>query len=935
MDELRYLRILGAAQHNLKSVNLDVPKNSLVVFTGVSGSGKSSMAFDTIFAEGQRRYIESLSAYARQFLGQIERPRFERISGLAPTVAIEQKSASSNPRSTVGTVTEVVDYLRVLFARLGEQRCHQCGAGVESRSAQEIVTRISGLPEGSRVVLSVPLVTRRKGRHEELFKDLLAQGFMRFVIDGELYRLDEVPNLDKARPHDISVVVDRVQVKASGTPRLADSVETCLKVGKGMMTVQVEEQAPIFFSEKLYCPVCDLSLPEPSPQLFSFNNPHGACPTCKGLGETLTPDPARIVPKPEISVNGGAIALWASFRMSPDSWTREIVSQLARYHGMDLDQPFGEMPKAHQDIILWGSTEGVPAKMLRRNGPPVEAISFEGVANTIERRLHETQSEAMRRFYAGFMASRPCRDCEGTRLRPEARSVFLGGHSITDMCRMTVDRLVPIMDSLPVEGHRREIARVPLREVAGRLGFLLKVGLGYMTLERSAESLSGGEAQRIRLAGQLGTELSGVIYVLDEPSIGLHARDNGRLIETLKGLRDLGNSVVVVEHDRETMESADYLVDFGPGAGRKGGEVVFSGLPADILKCPESLTGAYLSGRRQMPVPPTRRSPKGWIEIKGARQNNLKGIDVRFPLGVFCTVTGVSGAGKSSLITETLKPALLRHFYSSTAEVGQHDRLLGLEQLDKVISIDQKPIGRTPRSNPATYTKVFDHIREVFAQTREARAFGYGAGRFSFNVKGGRCERCQGAGVLRVEMHFLPDVFVTCPVCEGKRFNDATLRVRFRDHDIHQILEATVEEAAELFSAFGPVRKVLQTLMDVGLGYIQLGQSSTTLSGGEAQRIKLSRELAKSETGRTLYLLDEPTSGLHFEDIRRLLGVIDRLVDKGNTVLVIEHNLDVVRASDFVLDVGPEGGDKGGRLVGFGTPEELPSCKESITGRFL
>jgi len=928
------IRIHGAAQHNLKGIDLEIPKDSLVVFSGVSGSGKSSLAFDTIFAEGQRRYVESLSAYARQFLGQIERPRFERISGLAPTVAIQQKTASSNPRSTVGTVTEVLDYMRILFARMGEQRCHQCGSEVGKQTAQEMVRHLMALDEGTDVLLMGPLVAHRKGEHRELFTDMLGRGFGRFLIDGEVLKLREAPPLDKTRRHDISVVVDRVRIRPGLQRRLTDSVETCLKVSDGRMTARVGDKDRAF-SEDLYCDNCRISLPELSPQLFSFNNPQGACPACNGLGSRFAVDPERVVPDPERSVDQGAISLWQSWRTAGDSWTREVVRHLAKGVGMDLSLPWKDMPPEHRDVLLFGTE----ARIMGRRVPWHETASdlrWEGVANTIMRRFHETQSDPMRRFYQSFFSTRPCVECGGARLRPESRAVTLAGRNITELSSLTVEDLLPILEGVPREGHNAEIARVPLRESVNRLRFLENVGLGYVTLERAAETLSGGESQRIRLASQLGTELTGVIYVLDEPSIGLHPRDNGRLVETLKHLRDIGNTVLVVEHDRDTIDAADHVVDFGPGAGLDGGEIVYSGDVPGLYHSKKSLTGGYLSKRLSVPVPETRREPRGLLRLTGASHNNLRGIDVDFPLGVFCVVTGVSGAGKSSLVDETLRPALLRHFHStSTAEPGRHEALRGLDLVDKVVSIDQKPIGRTPRSNPATYTKVWDLVRKLFAETREAKTYGFGPGRFSFNVKGGRCERCRGGGALRVEMHFLPDVFVTCPECGGGRFNDATLRVRYRGHTISDVLAMPVASAVDLFEPFRGIRRIMQTLMDVGLGYIRLGQPSPTLSGGEAQRIKLSRELARRDTGRTLYLLDEPTTGLHFEDVTRLLKVIQRLVEKGNTVLVVEHNLDVIRAADHLIDLGPEGGGRGGEVVACGTPEEVAAEPRSHTGRYL
>jgi excinuclease ABC subunit A len=821
-----FISVKGAREHNLQIGSLDVPKRQLVVFTGVSGSGKSSLAFDTLYAEGQRRYVESLSSYARQFLGQMEKPKYEHLRGLSPTIAIEQKSASSNPRSTVGTITEIYDYLRVLYARAGEQRCHQCGGPVSARSADEIVDELLGLPSGTKLTLLAPKAEHRKGAFADVLDDARKAGFARARIDGMIVRLEDVTQLDKLKKHTIELVVDRVTLDASARARLTDSVETALRAGGGRIRVLVDgEKEPRSYSESAGCPTCGVGVPELTPQLLSFNSPLGMCPTCHGLG-TLDVE-------------------------------YEVVYQ------------------------------------------------------------------------------EPCPRCEGLRLRPEARSVFVAGRSISDVGKMTVGEAAQHFRGLTLEGSKAVIAVEILKEVNARLGFLLDVGLDYLTLERAAGTLSGGEAQRIRLASQLGSELSGVMYVLDEPSIGLHQRDNLRLIATLRRLRDLGNSVIVVEHDQETIEAADWVIDFGPGAGRHGGRVVAQGTPRDLARDPASPTGRFLSGRDRIEVPASRRRPSGWIEIRGAKEHNLKEVDVRFPLGVLCAVTGVSGAGKSTLVNDILHPALKRVLHDVDVRVGAHQRIDGVEQIDKVIDIDQNPIGRTPRSNPATYTKCFDHIRELFAGTPEARAFGYTPGRFSFNVKGGRCEACEGDGVREVEMHFLPNVHVTCEVCKGKRYNEATLRVKWKGKNVAEVLSTTVAEALELFAAQPHVVHILRTLDDVGLGYLQLGQPATTLSGGEAQRIKLSRELAKRETGRTLYILDEPTTGLHFADVKRLLEVLDRLVAAGNSVIVIEHNLDVIKRADWVIDLGPEGGAGGGEIIAEGTPEQVARVARSHTGRFL
>lgn len=915
--------IRGAREHNLKGVDVTIPKRQFVVITGVSGSGKSSLAFDTLFAEGQRRYVESLSAYARQFLGQMEKPKYDSIRGLSPTIAIEQKTASSNPRSTVGTVTEIHDHLRVLFARAGVQHCHRCGKKVGRQSAQQIARALASLPDGTRLTLLAPVVRQRKGEHRDAMESLVSQGFVRARVDGKLLDLsEEIPSLEKKTKHDIAAVIDRIQLKGEVTERLTDSVESALRVGSGALIAQHGEVEEML-SEHNACVRCNLSFDDLSPQHFSFNSPLGFCASCNGLGTRPEMDPALIVPRGDLSIAQGAVVPWASAFQRAEGWTADQAQWVLKAFKIDEDTPWDKLTKAQRDAVMWGG-----------KGP--RGQEWEGVANQLLRRFQATTSEDMRQYYLRFLSDRPCPDCEGTRLRPERRAVRVHGQSIDTLARMPLGEAHAWLGALELHGAEAEIASELRKEILARMGFLLDVGLGYLTLDRGAATLSGGEGQRIRLASQIGSELTGVVYILDEPSIGLHPRDNGKLLGTLERLRDLGNTVVVVEHDEETLRRADWLIDFGPGAGDQGGRVVAAGPPATVEAVRESVTGAFLSGRRAIPTPATRRPGDGrFIEVLGAREHNLKGIDVRIPLGALVAVTGVSGAGKSTLVNRILLPALGRALHDAREPVGAHRAVKGLEHLDKVIAIDQRPIGRTPRSNPATYTKLFDPIREVFASTPEARAWGYGPGRFSFNVKGGRCEACGGDGLRTVEMHFLPDVYVTCEECNGRRFNDATLRVKYKGHSIADVLDLRVSEALEVFSVHREVTRALRTLMDVGVGYLQLGQPSPTLSGGEAQRIKLSRELAKVATGRTLYVLDEPTTGLHFADVERLLAVLQRLVDAGNTVLVIEHDLDVIRCADHVIDLGPEGGSAGGSLLATGTPEQVARDPRSYTGRFL
>jgi len=949
------ISIRGATEHNLRIDALEIPKKRLVVLTGVSGSGKSSLAFDTLYAEGQRRYVESLSAYARQFLGQMDKPRYESLRGLSPTIAIEQKSASANPRSTVGTVTEIYDHLRVLYARVGVQHCHLCGRPVAAQSAAEIAARILELPAETVVTLLAPVAHNRKGTFKEALEQAKKSGYSRARIDGTIHRLDEdgLPALSKKHKHSIDIVCDRITIRSEDADtrrRLHDSVEAALRLGDGTMIVCPEKKgdslAEYTVSEKRTCPDCNVAFPELEPQSFSFNSPLGMCPACTGLGTRMEMDPGLVIPDPQRSIRNGAIEPWASAMARGEGWVFNIISGLSEGFGIDLDVPWCRLPVQKQRLVLFGAGDRrVAVRWEGRHSTGSMNVRFEGILNTLMRRYQQTTSQQMREYYEQFLREAPCTDCEATRLRPESRAVYLkselgangsaGKYPLHEVCRMTVAEAATLFRDLALDGSRALIARELRKEINARLEFLLNVGLDYLTLDRAAATLSGGEAQRIRLASQLGSELSGVMYVLDEPSIGLHQRDNRRLIDTLKRLRDQGNTVLVVEHDAETILEADWVVDFGPGAGRCGGQAVFNGPPAALLSDLKSMTGAFLSGRERIEVPAARRQPSGWLTVRGARSHNLKDIDVRFPVGVLCAVTGVSGAGKSSLVNGILRPALMQRLHGSREPVGAHRAIDGLDLLDKVIAIDQQPIGRTPRSNPATYTKAFDFIRDLFAELPEARAYGYKPGRFSFNVKGGRCEACEGDGVKRVAMHFLADVYVPCEVCHGRRYNEATLRVRYRERSIADVLETPIAEAAELFASHPQLKQILRTLCDVGLGYLALGQPAPTLSGGEAQRVKLSRELCRRDTGRTLYVLDEPTTGLHFEDIRRLLAVLDRLVSAGNTVLVIEHNLDVIKCADWIIDMGPEGGERGGRVVAAGAPEAVAGATASYTGEYL
>src|SRR4051812_4674315 len=926
--------IHGAREHNLRDVTVRMPRGAFVCITGLSGSGKSSLAFDTLYAEGQRRYVESLSAYARQFLGQMDKPDVDSIEGLSPAISIDQKTTSRNPRSTVGTVTEVHDYLRLLFARIGRPHCPICGRPIAGQSAEQIVDQVLALPEGTRFTIEAPLVRGRKGEHRDVLESLRGEGFTRVRVDGETLLLDEVPALDKKFKHDIAAVVDRLVMKDDLRARLSDSTETALRIGDGLVEVREVDGPVLTYSEKFACPEHGVSLAELAPRTFSFNSPHGACPACTGLGATLEVDPELVVPDPVLSIRDGALAPW---NVSGSSFFEQVLEAIADRWEVPLDEPWGELSEEHRGLYLNGTgSERVYVTYKNRYGRKRSYMTaFEGVVANLQRRYRETQSQLQKERIETFMSMRPCSTCGGARLRPEALAVTVGGHNIDYISRRAVHEALAYFRELELTDTERLIADRVIREIRERLTFLDDVGVGYLSLDRAARTLSGGEAQRIRLATQIGASLVGVLYILDEPSIGLHQRDNARLIATLERLRDLGNTVIVVEHDGGTMRAADHLVDLGPGAGEHGGRLVAEGTADQVAKVPESLTGQFLAGRRRIEVPTRRRRPQGNVLIEGASQHNLQDIDVKIPLGVFCCVTGVSGSGKSTLVNEVLYKAVANRLHRVKQRPGAHKRISGLEQLDKIISVDQSPIGRTPRSNPATYIGLFDQIRDLFSRTQEARARGYKAGRFSFNVKGGRCEVCRGDGQIKIEMHFLPDVYVPCEQCHGKRYNRETLEIRFKGRNIADVLDMPVEEAVEFFAHIPKIRRRLEALNDVGLGYIRLGQPATTLSGGEAQRVKLASELCKVATGRTLYILDEPTTGLHFADIQRLLEVLHRLVDAGNSVVVIEHNLDVIKTADRIIDMGPEGGEEGGRLVASGTPEEVAAIEGSYTGRFL
>ena len=933
----QYITIKGAKEHNLKNIDIKIPRDELVVLTGLSGSGKSSLAFDTIYAEGRRRYMESLSSYARQFLGQAEKPDVEKIEGLSPAISIDQKSTNRNPRSTVGTVTEIYDYFRLLYARIGIPHCPKCGKEIKRQTVDQMVDAVMELPEGTKIQLLAPVIRGRKGRHEKVLAQAKRSGYVRVIVDGSLYDLSEEITLDKNKKHDISIVVDRLVVKKGIERRLNDSIEAVMKLAEGIMVVDVIGGKPINMSSSFSCPDCGISIDEIEPRSFSFNNPFGACPTCFGLGYKMEFDVDLMIPDQNLSIADGAITVlgWQSCT-DKKSYTRAILDALAEEYNFDLNTPFNQMTEEARNIILHG-TNGHEVKVHYKGqrGEGIYDVAFEGLIRNVQRRYREAGSESMKEEYETFMTITPCDVCEGQRLKKESLAVTVAGKNIYEITTMSIDKLVEFLDNMELTERQQFIGGGILKEIKARLNFLMDVGLNYLALYRPTGTLSGGEAQRIRLATQIGSGLVGVAYILDEPSIGLHQRDNDKLIATLKHLRDLGNTLIVVEHDEDTMLAADHIVDIGPGAGENGGEVIAQGTAAQIMKNKKSITGAYLSGRIKIPVPEKRKEPTGWITVKGARQNNLKNIDVAFPLGVMTCVTGVSGSGKSSLVNEILYKHLAKELNRARMKSGAHDAIEGLEQLDKVINIDQSPIGRTPRSNPATYTGVFDMIRDLFAGTKEAKAKGYKKGRFSFNISGGRCEACKGDGIIKIEMHFLPDVYVPCEVCGGKRYNRETLEVTYKGKNIYDVLDMTVDEACNFFQNVPSILRKIETLKEVGLGYIRLGQPSTTLSGGEAQRVKLATELSRRSTGRTIYILDEPTTGLHFADVHKLVEILQRLSEGGNTVVVIEHNLEVIKTADYIIDIGPEGGDKGGTIVVAGTPEEVVQCKESYTGQYL
>ena len=936
-DSRQYIKIRGANEHNLKNVDVDIPRDKLVVLTGLSGSGKSSLAFDTIYAEGQRRYMESLSSYARQFLGQMEKPDVESIEGLSPAISIDQKSTNRNPRSTVGTVTEIYDYFRLLYARAGIPHCPKCGREIKKQTVDQMVEQVMAFPERTKIQLLAPVVRGRKGTHVKLLERARKSGYVRVRIDGNMYELSEEIKLDKNIKHNIEIVVDRLVVKEGIEQRLTDSIENVLNLAEGLMTVDVIGGEPVQFSESFSCPDCGISIEEIEPRSFSFNNPFGACPECFGLGYKMEFDEDLMIPDKRLSISEGAITVmgWQSCT-DKKSFTYAILDALSKEYGFSLDTPFEDYPKEVHDVLIHG-TNGKEVKVYYKGqrGEGVYDVAFEGLIRNVERRYRETSSETMKAEYEEFMNITPCSACKGQRLKPGALAVTVGDKNISELTGMSIEKLQTFLKELKLSNQQLLIGGQILKEINSRIQFLMDVGLNYLTLGRSTRTLSGGEAQRIRLATQIGSGLVGVAYILDEPSIGLHQRDNDKLLGTLKHLRDLGNSVIVVEHDEDTMREADFIVDIGPGAGEHGGEVVATGNAEEIMQNENSVTGAYLSGRIRIPVPEVRRKPTGWLKVLGAQENNLKNIDVKFPLGVMTCVIGVSGSGKSSLVNQILYKRLARDLNRARTIPGRHKGIEGLEQLDKVINIDQSPIGRTPRSNPATYTGVFDLIRDLFAATPDAKARGYKKGRFSFNVKGGRCEACSGDGIIKIEMHFLPDVYVPCEVCKGRRYNRETLEVKYKGKNIYDVLDMTVEEAMHFFENVPSIRRKMETLYDVGLSYIRLGQPSTTLSGGEAQRIKLATELSKRSTGKTIYILDEPTTGLHFADVHKLTEILHRLTEDGNTVIVIEHNLDVIKTADYIIDIGPEGGDKGGTVIAEGTPEEVAESPVSYTGKYI
>ncbi len=931
-----FIRIRGAKEHNLKGINVDIPRDKFVVFTGLSGSGKSSLAFDTIYAEGQRRYMESLSSYARMFLGRMEKPDVESIDGLSPAISIDQKSTNRNPRSTVGTVTEIYDYFRLLYARIGIPHCPVCGKEIKKQSVDQMTDDIMALPEGTRIQLLAPVVRGRKGTHVKVLENAKKSGYVRIIADGNMYDLSEDIVLEKNIKHNIEIVVDRLVIKPGIEKRLADSIENVLKIAEGLMIADVIDGERRNYSESFSCPDCGVSIDEIEPRSFSFNNPFGACPTCKGLGFKMEFDPELLIPDESLSISEGAIAVmgWQSV-VDPTSYSGATMVALAKEYGFSLDTPFNQYSEKIRNIILYGADRRVSVHYKSQRGVGVYDVLFEGLIRNVERRYREISSDTAKQEYEEFMKITPCSECGGRRLKKEVLGVTVGNKNISEITDLSVRDLHTYMKNLKLTDRQLKIGELVLKEINARIGFLVDVGLDYLSLSRSAGTLSGGEAQRIRLATQIGSGLVGVAYILDEPSIGLHQRDNEKLLKTLLNLRDLGNTLIVVEHDEDTMRAADYIVDIGPGAGSHGGELVACGTAEDIIACEESITGDYLSGKKMIPIPAARLKPTGWIEVKGAKENNLKNINVRFPVGVMTCVTGVSGSGKSSLVNEILYKALAKKLNRARTIPGKYKDITGVEQLDKIINIDQSPIGRTPRSNPATYTGVFDLIRDLFAQTPDAKMRNYKKGRFSFNVKGGRCEACSGDGIIKIEMNFLPDIYVPCEVCQGKRYNRETLDVLYKGKSIFDVLDMTVEEALHFFEPIPQIHRKIQTLYDVGLSYIKLGQPSTQLSGGEAQRIKLATELSRRSTGKTIYVLDEPTTGLHFADVHKLIDILKRLTDSGNTVVVIEHNLDVIKTADYIIDIGPEGGDRGGTIIAKGTPEEVAEVPESYTGQFL